>query len=1116
MRRRANLSGHYLGIVVTLGMAASGAHWLTGCTSQTPNPDGDGDNGAGEPITADNVTEFSNSLDQTMAKAIEDILDELGSVNIKRQQATAQDSDLPMDSSASIISEVIIHGERGSVRANGLRLATFWPPRHELTLLFEDFETADGLALTGTVEYNFVRNDRVNPPVEYGLQSGNISVSGRFRGDVIIQSTVVGEQRSSRITNDLGEVLQVGTFEAPGFITFVSTIAGTGEQGLLDGPAAQAMFNYPTGIALDDDGRVYVADQRNGAIREIDLDGTVSTVSGDFQEPSDIGFDSKGKLVVSDLLGGSHGEFESPIARLTVRGDDRGLITPLVSGGADPFSDFPLCRGRLTYSCDGRSPLNAMPWASGIDVRNQSVLVAQSALGAGLKLLLPDGYLMTLLDLDRVLGTTCDEDFPGAPQDLAQGNNGEIYFTSGCHAIRVLESNGEVRTLAGRLQDNLEFADGLGDTARFSYPEGLVFDGERYVFVADSSNGLIRRVDVETGETIRVAGCVAHTPGLECDVDLAVRDGLGDHARFDGPNNIAFDRWGDLYVAEARNNTIRLVRIIADPNRTPSVHRFDPAVMQQGDSGTLTVSGRNLTTLAAIDLGEGVTTTIERTGYQKVTAHVTVAADAAPGPRQVTVTTAFGAFTTPDELSFTVLADTRGGIQVETIAGTGSAEPDRLNYGPAQNTTFAFPGGIHAISSDRLLVADPLEQRIRLIATRTGAVEEFFQLLTYAAGGTDVDVLGTLIGVFDSIEQTLDFFGLESGIVGQEEDAVRAMAEMSVDAICDAVGADNCTWLSLPWAGTQNIAGTNGGFRLNSRFFLPTDIWAEAGAYNSKYYIVDSGNSMIRVVGYDIEQQADAPMQVFSTDPQPDYPFAVTPLGTSVYASLPSSLLLSQLSTTSGAVNGDWASIPRGVPLGIATGASGDFSTEDRSIFVADPLNATIWRVVENGGISEVKNIRGDIPSFVIGECVDGPATFATWGAPMDVAVGQSGTVYVADAGCNSIRVIKDSGFGQDLDGLVGSLREYLAVNQSRISPAATQRIEENLRLFDTDFLDANRFFVSTLAGSPDGQPGFADGPAALARFNTPTSIAIATTGEGKVVFVADTGNRRIRRIVIP
>jgi len=1092
--------------------------FLSGCgpTPSTPpggnTPGGgndntdDGDGESGEAITSENAAEFSATLNDTLAKAVEDVLAEASFSQAKGRDAKGL-------TNRRTLEDVSVNGLQGRVHATGLQFGTFWPPRFELTLNFEGYETAEGLTLDGLVEYNFIRDDRSVPPREFGLQVGALEVSGLYTGDVSIESRIDGTARTTKVIAADGEVLLAG-LDHPGFLTYVSTIAGTGEVGLRDGAAAQSQFNYPTGIALDHDGRIYVADNRNAAIREIELDGTVSTVTTNVQEPYDIEFDSKGKLVVSDQLGGGHGVDESPLIRLTVRGDDRGTITPLMLGGEDPFSSFPLCPN---YSCDGRPPLSAMPWPRGIDVRNQSVLVAQWALGAGLKLVLPDGYLMTVLDLFELTNFECNESYPGSPSDLVQGNNGEIYYTTGCHAVRVFESDGTVRTLAGRLQNTLEFADGVGDAARFSYPEGLVFDGERYLFVADASNGLIRRVDVETGETVRVAGCVAHTEGLECDPDLNVRDGVGDHARFHGPQNIAIDNWGDLYVAEGPANVIRLVRILADPDRTPSVHRFDPAAMQQGDSGTMTISGRNLTTLDAIDLGAGVTVTLERTGYQKASATVTVAGNAAPGPRAMTITTAFGAFTTTEDLSFSVLADTRGGVQVETIAGTGLAELDPLNYGPAQNTTFAFPGGMHAISSDRLLVADPLEQRIRLIATRVGAVEEFFELLTYAATGTGVDVLGGIIGIFDSIQTALDFFGIGSGIVGQAEDALRDVANKAVDEICDTVGADDCTWLSLPWSGLPYVPGESNGFRLQATYFLPTDIWADPAPFgvNSKFYIADAGNSTVRVIGYDVEQDLPAPMQVFSTDDQSDHPFAVTPMGTSVYASLPSSLALSQMSTNSGAVNYDYAAIPRGVPLGIAN-YDGSSPTDDLTIFVADPLNSTIWRVTDNGGVAQIKNIRGQFPSVVFGDCMDGPGAFATWGAPMDVAVDQTGTIYVADAGCNSIRVIKDAGFGQDLDGLVGSLREFVASNESRISAAAAQRIEDNLRLADTEFLDDNRYMVTTLAGSTDGQAGYVDGPAALARFNSPTSLAIASTGDGMVVFVADTGNRRIRRIVIP
>lgn len=56
----------------------------------------------------------------------------------------------------------------------------------------------------------------------------------------------------------------------------------------------------------------------------------------------------------------------------------------------------------------------------------------------------------------------------------------------------------------------------------------------------------------------------------------------------------------------------------------------------------------------------------------------------------------------------------------------------------------------------------------------------------------------------------------------------------------------------------------------------------------------------------------------------------------------------------------------------------------------------------------------------------------------------------------------------------------------------AAQRIKENLRPFTTDFLYANRFIVTKLACNPDGTTGFANSPAASARFDSPTSVGIA------------------------
>ncbi|MBU6430730.1 MAG: gluconolaconase, partial [Cyanobacteria bacterium REEB65] len=97
----------------------------------------------------------------------------------------------------------------------------------------------------------------------------------------------------------------------------VSTLAGSpGQFGDADGPAAQARFDGPTGLAVRSDGTIYVADTNNNTIRAISPGGVVTTIAGSgyrgyvdgpdglakFDAPSGLVADGQGNLLVADTL----------------------------------------------------------------------------------------------------------------------------------------------------------------------------------------------------------------------------------------------------------------------------------------------------------------------------------------------------------------------------------------------------------------------------------------------------------------------------------------------------------------------------------------------------------------------------------------------------------------------------------------------------------------------------------------------------------------------------------------------------------------------------------------------------------------------------------------------
>lgn len=148
------------------------------------------------------------------------------------------------------------------------------------------------------------------------------------------------------------------------------------------------------------------------------------------------------------------------------------------------------------------------------------------------------------------------------PADIAVSPDGTLYVAdSGNHSIRVISANGTVTTLAGDLGSaddvNLDYGsritpvstqlDGSGASARFNGPSGVVYAPAGYLFVSDTGNQIIRRVNLD-GSVTTLAGKAG---------EWGSSDGVGANARFSSPMGLCIGADGDLFIADSMNHTIR-------------------------------------------------------------------------------------------------------------------------------------------------------------------------------------------------------------------------------------------------------------------------------------------------------------------------------------------------------------------------------------------------------------------------------------------------------------------------------------------------------------------------------------------------------------------------------
>ena len=322
----------------------------------------------------------------------------------------------------------------------------------------------------------------------------------------------------------------------------VSTLAGGSYYGFGDGKGAEALFNYPRGVCIDNHGNIFVADSYNHNIRVIKPDGTVSTLAGGssngsrdgkganalFSFPSGICVDNDGNIIVSDS--NNHNiRFIKP----------DGTVSTLAGGSTKGFRD-----GK------GADVLFNSP--RGVCVDNDGNIFVADSSNRKIRVIKPDGTVSTLAGGS----TKGSRDGKGAealfncPSGVDLDNDGNIIVAdSNNHNIRVITPDGRVSTLAGGSSKG--FRDGKGAEALFNCPSGICIDkSSNNILVADSNNHKIR--------VIKPDGTVSTLAGGSSE---GFREGKGAEAIFSFPSGVCVDNYGKIFVADSNNHSIRVIAL---------------------------------------------------------------------------------------------------------------------------------------------------------------------------------------------------------------------------------------------------------------------------------------------------------------------------------------------------------------------------------------------------------------------------------------------------------------------------------------------------------------------------------------------------------------------------
>lgn len=336
----------------------------------------------------------------------------------------------------------------------------------------------------------------------------------------------------------------------------IITVAGNGEPGFSGdhGNALQAQLSSPSGVFVDQEGNLFIADSVNHRIRKVDLSGTITTIAGtgtsnysgdggpavdaQLSSPDNIFIDQDNIIFIADTGNHCIRKINNEGIISTVAGNGQsgfahGETNAFNASFNHPFGLFVDRIGNLFIADTGNHHIHKVD-TSGI---------LSSIAGRYSTILDPFGY-------SGDGGPATNARFWN-PSGIFGDNQGNIFIADMINnRIRQIDENGVISTYTGG-GDGISSGDGENaDLATLLYPRGIFVGPEGNVFISEEGGHRVRRVDT-SGIITTVAGNGLDT--FSGDNGPAIQAGLN------FPRGICVDHHGNLYIADVENHRVRKV-----------------------------------------------------------------------------------------------------------------------------------------------------------------------------------------------------------------------------------------------------------------------------------------------------------------------------------------------------------------------------------------------------------------------------------------------------------------------------------------------------------------------------------------------------------------------------